>query len=681
MRGWTWSLLLLAGPSWAQEQAVQEQMEVHLRQAHVRVVDDTGQPITGLTMDDFKLTIKRAPTAIEYFEEAPLQPEPETQRLEGLNLEVALPGPGKTPARRNMIWVIDTATMSRDAFNGAKLALERLVYDALNERDLVKIVQLEERMEQLTPFSADRQMLRETLSKIERKAVTRTRLERYQEMINRSLTDIDRGALGNHSQISDQYVREKGRAKSAHFWAYFNGMKALEKMLEPLEGERSIWWITGGGYLDVGYDHMLERLTRTFNARNITINTLLVSDLKDIGEGTIVPGADQYRYTPFLGGQFGMDSRSRNTVVENNKQKESSPIESAEQTGGVFAKVTNPEHTYDALGEIEALASHYYILWYRYDGDKHKVKVELRKKNKRVKLYYGKEQAQPKPYHLLKGQERELEFLATLQYGGETSDNFVPAEWGYAVFGSEKDGYQILVGGTLDPSGGATEEYEIGIGLLDESRQPLAVRHKLLTKLPPNAPFAFYDLIESLVLPTFVSCTVHDMSNSRLSLRWFETAPLATSEAGMSLSSLMIFEPGEGARSPTALTAPAVGGETQTGWDPLLMKEGRIRPTFKQRFILPKALEVFFLLQNHPDTLGVYDVFFSVVKEQKVQTLPAAVVLSDATKPGTAYYFCRMETAELPPGEYTLYIKVGHGERQDAVVASQPFTIVGNGDP
>jgi VWFA-related protein len=165
-------LLLLTAPfARAQQQKpaapVQDEPEEVIRldteliQVQAVVTDKKGQPVDGLTRDDFEVFEDGQPRALSFFavERAPSPGE--------ATAADAAPKPNRAAPARTFVLFVDTLHLAPTNLHRAKLALRKFVDEMMTDRDSVAVVTTDGTLGLLQQFTSDRAMLRRAIDKIQ----------------------------------------------------------------------------------------------------------------------------------------------------------------------------------------------------------------------------------------------------------------------------------------------------------------------------------------------------------------------------------------------------------------------------------------------------------------------------------------------------------------------------------
>src|SRR5438552_12690897 len=173
---------LAALPLFAQEKLA-ETIEVHVVNIDVVVTDRAGNPISGLTRDDFDLLENGKPQTITNFYEVKPNAAPE------LNAKVeAMPAPSTTAATaapaltastakasapvpedvraRRFVFLVDNYTMQPGQRNSALKAMQKFVDTQMKPGDEASLIMWQRKTEMITPLTSDKAELKRGIESI-----------------------------------------------------------------------------------------------------------------------------------------------------------------------------------------------------------------------------------------------------------------------------------------------------------------------------------------------------------------------------------------------------------------------------------------------------------------------------------------------------------------------------------
>lgn len=286
--------------------------------------------------------------------------------------------PQRRQQARSLVFLIDTATMSRRAFDDAKPALIKLIEERIGPKDSVKLCQLETTLSHLTPFTTNKQHMRNALEGLNHYGNFRRQLVTIQNDIN------ERIRARHPPRETNRLIDAKRKLKSDHLKTFMFNAEVMAEMVATREGVKSFFLVSGGGYIDTETNNRFSDFTARLNARDITVHALLLKEkvpryVQDFARGN---NLDLERRTAIPDGSVDVDYNTQNTIMENNFQLETGPFNAAVQTGGAFYKTHNFSRIFEGLQELETRANHFYTLWYKSNHEEQRLKLELVAKRK-----------------------------------------------------------------------------------------------------------------------------------------------------------------------------------------------------------------------------------------------------------------------------------------------------------
>ncbi|MDJ0835462.1 MAG: VWA domain-containing protein [Acidobacteriota bacterium] len=704
-------LLLLASALSAHAQTIQERMRVILREARVHVLDSDGNPVRGLTKDDFILRENGVRQKLTWFQE--------------VDYESMIMKPGQiiqevNRPRRNSVIVLDTADMAKADFDDLLESARNFIREELGPDDFVKLVQLDEKATSLTRFTSDKQTLIEGLDKAEFKGRLKREIismeneiveqlpefqrvqnevRRWQNIADSSSGQQRQNALNEVARYEsmrdaiamqiDRSVRDKEITKSTHYRGHYLQMQSIVRMLAPMQGTRSIFLLSGGLYLEEDSEYrntkvMAERLGRLLNTYKITVYAIQQATRNPPAEGqlqmTNVPiNINSLQNMSSLLQEYSKNYAGKlrnpaNTVLENNRQSQLGIRAAAEATGGVYKRGLRANMG-DMLREARRASAQFYTLGYQVDENNADrpagLKIELTANQAGYTLHYGDEFARDIPYRKLEPDEQEVNFKADLLYANIRRDD-LSAEWDYYLFGNRSTGYKIPVTG-LVPHNERHKEFDIGFAALDEFREPLDFSYTSLKSVPEGKRLEFYDVLLTETRPRYIRFAVRNLANDEYSIHEIMLPPPRAPEDGPHLSDLLLsYNAGktlplnmlrkrsyESKEKKRYKKAGAESGHAQrVREDPLRVGNRDYRPNGIARFSAPKFVDVFFQLQNFTDNDPKLFLSFLVRTEEGIFGPVMEMVSQSRVDAETLFYHCRLDMSNVKPGFYDIWLRV-----------------------
>jgi len=520
-------LMPLIAAAYAQD--VQEEMTVTLKDIRVHVLDRDGMPVRGLTKADFALTENGAPAAIEYFEEVWIPIEGQTEPAE----TDAAPD-AALPRERYLTLFLDSGQMRERNFELARQKIAELVDRHAGPQTYFKLVHLDGAYKQLVDFTPSPDLIKKKLGELKYSGLLLFNLSRAQRRVDQELEsyqEIQNLQPGDYEEFLpahvNQAVEEKARLKYEYFRAFYFSMLGLARAFEYMNGSKSIFLFTGGGHVEPYGKYatidLSKRLNRELNGANVTVYSLLFASPNPILFNSGASLTDEYRYVSSLDGDGGVAlNLSANTIRENRHQYLTAPMNTAEDTGGLFEQALGAKKADRKLDLIETAATHYYrIGCILSDADKPtKIDIALRHKPRGVTLFYGGEFNPRIPYVKLDEEERDIALEAMLTQGN-LFRNDLEAEWSHHLFPAASGQWRLAALGKFAMDSIPENGYEFGFIALDEHRQKLDQTIATLTQVPKMPHCHYYDVLIADQRPAFLRVSLRDMDTGALSFMEF----------------------------------------------------------------------------------------------------------------------------------------------------------------
>ncbi len=696
LRWMTLATLAGATPLTAQ---VREQVTVVNRDIRVHVVDRDGRPVRGLGRDDFAIREDDAAIALGYFEEIDLAAPPLHAATTDSGEPQTETGADDAPGPASLLLVIDSGSMSPPAFKNGVKALRQFVREAWDGRRPLKIVQIEERMAHLTELTRDKDQVLAALDSVKRKGLLWRQLEALErDIVDNVLLFLQWPAHRRQAAATqiNHGVRQKALAKERAYRAFFLNMSLFAAYLEGLPGHKSVFLLTGGGYLENGIQHKdtadwAQQLNLALNRANVTLYAVLAKAMQTpaerrlmiAGDGALPPnpyGLTENRlqslsyfpldaFDPDAGVVETVETPAMNTVFENRRQQESAPRAATDGTGGMLQTSGRADVFTRELGGLYAASNHYYRLGYsrllaeiRPDAA---VKIEVRDaKVNRWRVRYGRKIGKPKALAAMTAEERALDFEAKLMFG-LTRRNDLDCQWGFGLFPDPQGGAQIAVYARLPAAAFPEAGYEIGFAALDRLGSPLAAVKSLFRGGPDHRPALIYDTLATAETPAALHSFVRDIDSGKTSFHRQALAPDALTPP--LITPLILAADPEELTLPLRDDAPAADRAA----DPFKLGPLLFRPRAGARFHAPAQIGFLFTLYDPQTASKAFRSRIALEGEKAV--LPGVLERLDMPGPGVYRFFGRVDTAGLAPGEYRLTVKIADPQtkrthRQSATV-------------
>jgi len=722
-------------------QDVSESLRVVVRDVRVHVVDRDGKPITGLDDIDFRLKEGGEVRELVFFEEVDRRfregSRPGTERS---TIDLATGVDGPVSSNRAMVLFLDTSNIHKPAFDAMMAASEEIIRRETADGTRIKLVHYDETIHDLSPFSRDTEMLVVALGNAVYRGrfLERLRLQQRRVIEARDrLEDARRRELGrstNEAKISGidlgeglagvairpdiaAYleslqkaltfeINEKERMKMSHFRAYSFHMDLLSRSLAAFPESKSIIHISGGVYMQ-GSNSVFSRTTseadllgRMLNSRNVTVYSLLQTDIRPIGTDTPM----RFAVDP----EDFITNGSTNGLLEDDFQMQSGPLGMAERTGGFFVRATGLAKTSEKLFEIQNASRHYYRLVYTVDPETagRAVQVKLDRRIPGASVVYGKDLYKPKPFSQQSQIEKDVSFEAQLRYASAIR-NDLDAAFHYHRFRAEDGKIAIPVTVDLPLRDVPDNGYELGLAAFGDQDTVYDVVKTTLGQLPAKDGLRLHQVLIVDENPTRLRFFLRDLDSGDYALQEervetsFDRADhfqlsevIVTQDDHFQLLALnqMVPEPEQKPaekkrrnnrrqrkRQKEVEETPDRKTDFRKEQDPLVMNRYMVRGKQAEPMERGKPLEVFFHLYNLADAPEHYRVRASVRQGQRFGSAPLEII--DVYQPRTdhARFRGRIRDIELDPGAYELVIQAFHKETGEADSRVVPILIGGEG--
>ena len=468
------TLAVLAGGLGAQEEAPVsdffETVEVNVVNIEVFVTDRKGQPVTGLTLDDFEILDEGEPVSIGYFYSAgeaasttattvTTEPAPDRGSLRADEMGQAPGTPQATATERpsteppveeqlTVVLFVDSANIQEVNLKRVLEHLGESTWFQPGNRDQVMVARHTGTgaVEVVQPFTNDSELLRQSLDTLgslptggHQGVLEFTGLARGVLEVTREIPTDGSGRLadaGRESEIAilaDQ-LRNYAEARRAQIEFSTGALERFVDALAGVPGRKALVYVSDGLPLRPG-----EALFGLFEEAGVAGlggvpgGTLAEYDttpafkaLSEAANGhrvtfyTLLAGGKNLYSQPLVAVQRAVPSdqqRMRNwdervdTIMQSNLRAPAEII--AEATGG--RAFTEPKNFDDAIVEMRRDATHYYSLGYtlpfQEEGKEHKIKVRVKRDGLKVRHRDG--------YHEKSSQEQMAEHTLTALMFGE----------------------------------------------------------------------------------------------------------------------------------------------------------------------------------------------------------------------------------------------------------------------
>lgn len=440
----SWLALGLVSPLAAQDDPslFLDTVDVYVVNLEVVVTDKDGNPVTGLERKDFEVyedgkrveltnffavegrqAVLDSDTA-ESFETAPT---PETKRL---NLVVFIDNLNMDPRNRNPI------------FKNLRSFLET----RLDARDMVMLVTLDDQVRIAQSFTNDKQLLLDTIAKLEKKLGASTMLLTRQRMLLRDIqratlppaegsSPLDIGATRTAEAAQDHARNLAGdvvnlaESRMQQVETTVRLLQAFTDSLAGMPGRKAVLYVSDGipqrpadslaqAWLNKFSDWLLSqgtgRATRELSEMTVLIGSSRYDTSNRFQELVEAAAANRVAFYPLSNaGRFlaagvsaefasagtatGQSALSPDVIALETQSLEGSLLQLAEGTGGIaFTRTTNITGLLDRMvHDFDTFYSLGYSPQHPADEDFHEVEVKVRRKDLKVRHLEGYREKDP----------------------------------------------------------------------------------------------------------------------------------------------------------------------------------------------------------------------------------------------------------------------------------------------
>ncbi len=624
---------------------LRHEVVVTLKLVQVYVTDRKGNPIFGLKKDDFLIFDEGQNKSISAFEEHAIFPQPKKEKRQLWNLqEPGLSVPGLMP--RKFFLFFDFAYNNAIGIEKARKAALYFVDTQVQPQDEVGVLSYSamKGLKLHEYLTTDHQKVRQTIAEFRMDRIIGRaedfEVEYWQAMTGQNPLDASRPG-GVEDRVEPSVLRRRREESKNQAYHFAHKMVELAQALRYIPGHKNIVLFSSGVPYSIVYGIQVAYGYPDFSDMG---NPVLRFKYEDMLKELSAANCSIYPLdTQELTGIIDRDTSMRGSYI---LQK------MASATGGkYFGNINNYE---EHIEKIQAMTGCYYVLGYyvdeQWDGKYHQIKVEVNRPGLRV--YAQKGYFNPKPFTQYSDLERMLHlvdlalsenplFQTPLRFPMLSLPSFSRGKPSLSLWVKvEKEKIQAL-------SGKKTE----AVTLLFDREENIARMERQevdLTRWPEGNLF----FTSSVALePGEYKC--------RLVLRNLET--------------------GRGAVASCSVTVPQVQAERIRLSFPLLLKEEKdslyvqvSRSPADFPFDRTKYAPLLEALDCGRDTLFVsvrcmtagiprpeIRLLANVLQYQGEATtaIPAGIsILERKEEADGEVFFLKIQTEELPPGEYVLYL-------------------------
>ncbi len=679
---------------------VYEEMKVIYRDVRVHVLDKDGNPVTGLTKEDFSVEESKKNQEVDYFEEVNLD-LPVTSRAESPSapIQQTSPAPAVQPAGRFIVLFLDSSNMDQKNFEEARKSMLDLVDNKLKQGDRVKLVHMDAIFEHKTGFTNDLALVASKIGELSYKGRLRRELTSIQRSINSTIEQWDESPPDMQPSFElniNAMIKEKARTKADSYRTNILNMMSIGYMMENIKGSKSVFLFSGGGYVEPatasgGTSHEAEELGRIMNRADCTIYSLMFASPNNIGGEpanlnlrSVPPGwANQLKSSSvFPPGSEPLEIAA-NTIFEDNSQYETGPSMAAEETGGFYLKSYNGNNSPQQLERMVTVANHYYRLGWATEKvtEKTILNIELKAKERGWKLVYGEEFEPETDYLALKDDRRQMAFEAMLLFG-QTWRNDLDAVWSYHTFSRKDGGYRTVVMGRLPMAARPRKGFEFGFVAMDKDNSPLDITTTTLKNLPEiGENLQYYDVLLTDHIPAIIRTSIRNLDNGDLGFHQFEVEELETDDHLLRLGEVLMSARTKEKRLPLNhlrvinSESPSEFDQKRREEDPFRLDGNIFQADMAPYHFKAEPLWFMFHVENPPE--AAYQVQFLVKGKEGFLQVQGKVVTKWQEEGHNLHIQGAINASELPPGDYLLAVRVVF-DGQAPVMGNVPFSIVEN---
>jgi len=515
---WLGALVVALAAGLATAQNFTESTQVVVVEVPVQVVRD-GEPVRGLTAADFELYDGRKKVPITGFEVLDLST---AATMDSLQKGEA---PPPITARRHFLILFDLSFSEPKAVFTARQAAKDMV-QALHPSDLVAVATYSSKGPQIAlGFTADRRQIAaaiETMGLPEMADRAPDPLRLLVADAEASLNkpaggsgsgseakgDIEAAVLENMKKLYEESRRADDSAQKARIAAFTQSISGLARMMDAVDGRKYVVFLSEGYDISLlqGSQSDEERSEQTTAAQEGRIQDVssdtLFGDTKSLAQ--VEKMVEEFRRADCVVQAVDIGGLRAAGAVEGNQGRgarggKDSLLQIAKGTGGELFENTN--NLAGAMQEVLKRTSVTYVLAFqpdslKWDGEYHKLKVELKNQPRGSRLVHRPGYYAPKPYTAQNPMEKMMDAASQLVSGEESgtvkmavlaAPFKVPGDKAYVPVVLEVDGQSLLANtqGTTLPaevyiyamdSGGAVHDFVAQTLGLDVSKAGAQLR-------------------------------------------------------------------------------------------------------------------------------------------------------------------------------------------------------------
>jgi len=690
---------------------VDESIQVTFRDVRVHVTDKFGDPVEGLTADDFVLSEAGDRQEISFFEEVdlPTAQEQELSSLEDAELEAAERGEDEPrPLRlgRNVILVLDSSNMRAPAFDEMKEVMTDFIDTHIGPNDFVKLVQLDDQLIHLTSFVRSKERLFNGLANASYKGELYQRLAMQENEVVDHYANFLSPPLGSFTkkielETEQEYyldrlreaIRAKELTKSSYYYMFQETLDFFSHVFDQMVGAKAIYLFTGGGYVS---KRGFEKTTHTFaeilandlTSSNVTVYSYVHVPKEPVGYAQRTTGPVSLFGTTNVFSELGSTYRSsEGTILEDVTELTTAPLSITERTGGVMITANSLDGIRKSYDRFSNSVRHYYRLGYTIETPTKKTKVKVKfanknKENRKWKLHYGKYFNPIEPFIALDTEDQQVSFSAALQYDRGRRDD-LDAEWGFRGFNTDQRGYSVPVFVKVPAETFPKNGYMVGFAAFNDVGDLIDMSMARINHEGAADGFLLYDLLIPRSVPHTISGLVVDMDTGAKSNFRREYEQESTEEDELAISSVILSaEPNLQMIPVNHIRCSASDGKSRSPFearrcmtDPLTMGRYLAKPSVSNIFTSDDKITLFFQVKNSFGPREECEIAMNLQKEGESVDTKLRITDAHEVDGDTINYVAGIGEEGLVPGEYKLDISVLDTTTGERSIDTFAFTV------
>lgn len=427
-------------------------IDVRVVNVEVVVTDKNGEPIRGLTAEDFTILENDEPVDITNFF-AVEQSQVVGSEADDLGLDSSSNVVGPETRNLNLVMLVDNSHIDPRNRNQVFADLRRFI-GQLNSEDRILIVTLGDTLRIETELTNDLDEITSVLDKLETEATPSLRTDITHRQILRSIqsTQVTSGGGGGFGasqfgpdQMADQIeghlsqIRAFGEERAARSRATLRVMKSFTNSLAGMKGRKALMYISDGlstrpvdGLLEAWQGRFADWLSRNgfqqLESRGVALGAQIGTLSKDIDAFGLFAAANKVAVYPISpgsrlvgsaasaesAGSFSASGAGGTSKLAQSLEQaalEESLLRMADQTGGMaFTRTANVEGLFERIRSD--FSSFYSIGFQPKQSSGETSQIEIKARDKTWKLRYGTAAVDKDPLEQLKDR-----VLSSMTYG------------------------------------------------------------------------------------------------------------------------------------------------------------------------------------------------------------------------------------------------------------------------